>query len=114
MLAQDIYSVLNRYRKNPYQLVYDGSLIIHKIDEMIQNRLPITMVFPGCHGKINHVDMVIDHMPDLAEFLGIESFSNLCLEIQTLYPGGVKLLMVHEGHFYSDTPLIQSDATMDE
>jgi len=114
MLAKRIYEILNKYRKNPDNLTYDSAVISHKIENFINENSPIVMVFPACHGKISNPNLVIDHMPDLSEYLAIELFSNMCEEIKAIYPPGVKLFMVHEGHFYVGTLLMKSDKDMDE
>ena len=114
MSAENIYQILDKYRKNPDRLRYDGSLLVQQIEYFIDHQLPIVFVFPGCHGKVNNRDLVIDHMPDLSEYFGIERIARMCMEIEALHLPGVQLFMVHEGHFYVDTVLIQSDETMDE
>lgn len=113
MIATQIYHILNNYRKNPHQLLFDGSVIIHQLNDFIAQKLPIQFIFPACHGKVNNPQLVIDHLPDMGEYLGIQNFSQMCLEINALYPPGCKLIMVHEGHFYVDTILIESDQSMD-
>ncbi len=114
MISEKIYNIIHRYRKNPFQLDYNGSFIINKIAQFIQRREPITILFPGCHGKIDNKELTIDHLPDLSEYLCVLSLNRLCDEVKTVYKPGIKVFLVHEGHFYTDTPLIHSDDTMDE
>ena len=113
-ISQDIYAILDRYRKNPHGLHYDGAHIIAQLESFVAKDKTIACLFPACHGKIDHPDLVVDHHADLSEYLCIEQLAAMNDEISAIYAPGLDVFMVHEGHFYVDTGLIRSDETMDE
>lgn len=112
MIATKIYHVLNRYRKNPYGLTYNASILIEKINYFVTHQLPIKMLIPACHGKVDSPHCVFNHLPDLGDVLGIQNFVALCEEIRAIYANGVELIMIHEGHFYTGM-LIKNDESVD-
>lgn len=113
-ISRDIYTILDKYRKNPHGLNYDGAHIIDQLESFVAKNKTITCLFPACHGKIDHPDLLVDHRADLSEYLCIEQLATMNDEIRSIYPPGLDVFMVHEGHFYVDTGLIRSDETMDE
>jgi hypothetical protein len=109
-----ITDIIEKYRKNPYGETFSMAGIEHVVAGFVSQREQIVGLFPGCHGKVNHPDLTFDHMPDLSEYLCTEKLKKMCAEISAVYSPGIKILMVHEGHFYVDTALISSDAEMDQ
>ena len=109
----ELYEILNAYRKNPFGYVYDPKVILNKLNSMVSNQLPIKMILPACHGKAASPNCVINYLPDLGEYLGIKNFTRLCEEINLHYDYGAELILIHEGYFYTHTPLVESDEVMD-
>lgn len=107
-LAQEIYNVLNRYRRNHQNLQYDGSLIIEKIQEIISHQLPLKLVLPAFHGKSNNPDFVVSNLPDYGEYLCIKLLTELYEKLSHLY-NNVEILILHEGHFHADVQLFGDD-----
>lgn len=114
-LAHNLYAILDSYRKNPYNEIFSPISIINTLLYFIENHAPITMIFPSFHGKINNPNFVISHDVDMGEYIAIKNINNLCQQINAIYPHGVELNLVHEGHFYLEkTELIKSKHHLDE
>jgi len=114
MLEQAIYEVLERYRKNPYGERFDGTEIVRTIGRFTEASEPVTALFPGCHGKIANDELTLGPLPDASEYLCLQMLRRMRDEVRSVYPPGLHVIMVHEGHFYVGTPLIASDEAMDE
>lgn len=114
MIERAIYDVLDRYRKNPYGERFDGSEIIRTIRRFTEASEPVTALFPGCHGKIANDDLTLGPLPDASEYLCLRMLGRMRDDVRRVYPPGLHVIMVHEGHFYTGTPLIAGDEAMDE
>jgi len=114
MIEEAIYDVLDRYRKNPFRERFDGSEIVRTIRRFTEASQPITALFPGCHGKIANDDLTLGPLPDASEYLCLRMLSSMRDGVRSVYPPGLNVIMVHEGHFYAGTPLIDGDDGMDE
>ncbi len=114
MLERAIYEVLDRYRKNPYGERFDGSEILATLRRFTEASAPITALFPGCHGKIANDELTLGPLPDASEYLCLRMLSSMRDDVTRVYPPGLHVIMVHEGHFYAGTPLIAGDDVMDE
>ncbi|MCE2706319.1 MAG: isocyanide synthase family protein [Proteobacteria bacterium] len=112
-LANTVYNIINEYRKNPYNLEFTPTDTIVKLNYFISNKLPIHFVLPAFHGKVNSPACVLSHLPDMGDYIGIQTFSQLCQDVQKVYAHGAILTLVHEGHFYTDTLLVSNDHDMD-
>lgn len=109
-----IYSILDSYRKNPYQEKFSSDKIVEKIEYFVNNRLPIELVFPGFHGKVNNSRFVFSDPLDLGEQIAVKHITSLCDKIMNAYPEGLKFNIVHEGHFYvGKSPLVTSQDNLD-
>lgn len=108
-----IYKILDKYRKNPFNIEFDYVSILKKIESMVENQAPVRLVLPACHGKASSPSCVINYLPDFGEYLGIQHFAKLGQDIIDSYEYGVELILIHEGYFYTHTPLVDSDETMD-
>lgn len=112
--AQQLYSILDAYRKNPDGLRFDPAEITDQLGSLVALGEAIPCVFPACHGKVDHPDLLADHRPDLSEYLCISQLARMNDEVKAVYPPGLKVFMVHEGQFYVDCGLTRSDETMDD
>lgn len=114
-IINSVYLILNSYRKNPYNEKFDGTNIIRKIEYFYENKLPITMIFPGFHGKINNPKFVLGPSLDMGDYVALKHIAGMCEKIREVYPHGVEFNIVHEGHFYvGKTPLITSSNNLDK
>lgn len=114
MIENAIYDVLDRYRKNPYGERFDPSVIVGTIRRFTEAVEPITALFPGCHGKIANDALTLGSLPDASEYLCLQMLRSMRDDVRRVYPPGLNVIMVHEGHFYVGTPLIAGDGVMDE
>jgi L-tyrosine isonitrile synthase len=112
-ISLEIYAILDAYRKNPNQLNYDGTQCVSQILSFVEQSKSVTCLFPACHGKVDNADLLIDHRADLSEYLCVDQLVKMNDEVRAIYPPGLDVFMVHEGHFYVDTGLIRSDESMD-
>lgn len=113
-LAQKIYNILDHNRKNPYNLHHDCEYTIKIIERLLKDDKPIKMILPAFHSKSLNSDSVISNMPDAGEVICLETLNSICEDITKLYPHGVELILLHEGHFYTDTPLFSDDFEVDK
>jgi L-tyrosine isonitrile synthase len=113
-LAEDIYAVLNKNRKNPNQLTFNNEQLIETLEQMIHQKAPIVLLLAAFHLKSRNLDSVISHLPDAGEALGLNTLHTMLEEIQKIYPYGAKLILLHEGHFYADTIICQNDQKVDD
>lgn len=107
-IAGKLYQIINEFRRNPNNLEYDGTPIIEKIKDIINQSLPLKIILPAFHGKSNNRDFVISHLPDYGEYLGIKTLTQLYDKLSTVYPQ-VEILILHEGHFHADVELFGND-----
>ncbi|MGV0816072.1 L-tyrosine/L-tryptophan isonitrile synthase family protein [Mycolicibacterium boenickei] len=112
--ARSIFAILDRYRKNPDRLKYHDNHIVKQLASFVERTAVVQCLFPACHGKIDHPDLLIDNRADLSEYLCVQQLAQMNDEVKAVYPPGLDVFMVHEGHFYVDTGLIRSDESMDE
>ena len=111
--AKELYEIMATFRKNPYNLTYDGTVLTQQLQIFVEKQIPIKLIIPACHGKSREKICVFDKLPDLGEYLGIQNFANLCLALQEHYAPGVILDIIHEGYFYILTPFVQQDAEIE-
>jgi pyoverdine/dityrosine biosynthesis protein Dit1 len=113
-LLDQVFAILHKNRKNPYQLTFDNSVILEKINWFVSNDKPIKFVFPVFHGKSLNRNSIISHLPDAGELIGLQTITHMCEEINAVYSKGVELIIIHEGHFYIDTGIMGSDKDIEE
>src|SRR5579872_2138688 len=71
------------------------------------------MLLPAFHCKSINPDSVLGTTPDGAEEEAIKNLEGICNEIQAIYGPGCELLILHEGHFYSDIKIVPPDDVID-
>ena len=103
-----------RIRKNSEDSNYSIEPFIDLVLQIIDNDQPFKMILPAFHCKSINPNSVLGPTPDGAEEEAIENLSRLCEEIKAAYNPGCELLIVHEGHFYSDINITPSDRVIDE
>ena len=78
------------------------------IDGFVAQDAPITIVFPAFHGKVPNCGYVTGHLPDFGDYLGVQVLAQLAESVRSIYSPGVQIFVLHEGHLYTDTPLVGS------
>ena len=75
---------------------------VAKIENMLINQSPITMVLPAYPGKSPNRNKTLSKRPDLAERYSLDRLNQLCEAISALSPFGVQVLLCSDGYVFSD------------
>jgi L-tyrosine isonitrile synthase len=114
--AIEILEILQKYRrirtsqKNNH---YSIEPFIELVVPFIQKKQPFKMLLAAFHCKSINPDSVLGDTADGAEEESIRTLERLCEELKNIYCYGCELLIVQEGHFYSDIRITPPDDVID-
>jgi pyoverdine/dityrosine biosynthesis protein Dit1 len=80
----------------------------------VEREEPVRVVFPSFHGKVPDNRYVTSNLPDYGDYLGVKNLDLINNDVKAVYANGLRIHIVHEGHFYCDTPLVGSDDDVSE
>lgn len=105
--TNEVLDIFQGFRMSPTPIdKYEeiGKSILHnKISSFVEKDEVIDFVMLGFPFKsTNKRDKVIGDMPDMAEQLTIENFSNFNNKVKEVYSPGVKIHMVSDGYVFND------------
>lgn len=113
-IATEILSILQKHRRvRNHENQYPIAPFIPLVVDLIKDDKPFKMTLSAFHCKSINPDSVLGTTPDGAEEEAIKTLESVCAQINKIYPPGCELLIVHEGHFYSDIKIVPTDAVID-
>lgn len=110
-IAQQIYKILHKFRKDPFNEIFFSTEILQKILDIVKKKITLRLVLPAFHGKSPNRNLVFSYSPDYGEYLGIQVIAALHEQLSKIYPS-VEICLLHEGHFYGDVCLGGDDLSV--
>ncbi len=86
-----------------------ASLHVPKIISAVKENKPVTFVLPAFPGKSPNPEKVLGHLPDQAERIALNFLGSLCLNIEKVYPPGIKIILCSDGRVFNDVIGIQEN-----
>ncbi|KAJ2895708.1 pyoverdine dityrosine biosynthesis protein [Zalerion maritima] len=80
-----------------------------RIEYFVSRNMPIELVLPAFPCKSSNTDKVTGPKPDRGEELALRRLHNFVAELEQLYKPGGKLLIVSDGHVFSDCIGVDDD-----
>jgi pyoverdine/dityrosine biosynthesis protein Dit1 len=115
-VAVKILNILQKHRRirNSYlSNNYSVEPFIDLVVPFIENQAPFKMLLPGFPCKSINRASVLGSTPDGAEEAALKNLGEMCEEINAVYEFGCELLIVSDGHFFSDIKITASDEVID-
>lgn len=75
---------------------------LEQVISAVEECRPITFVLPAFPAKSPNPAKVLGTLPDMAERLSLMFLSNLCKQIQKIYPPGAEVILCSDGRVFND------------
>lgn len=88
----------------PFSALPGAEIEMHlaKIEGMVSRQQPIHMILPAYPGKSPNRDKTLSKLPDLSEKHSLDNLSELCQEIEAIYPPGGIICICSDGYVFAD------------